>query len=150
MCNSLARIQEKYDIEVVFDQVKEKFGTLRVYYHIVHGKSWKHKQHFILSFLCKSLLNIRFFKAYSCLSDFIEKKSWYFNGSERIEYVRNGWSDPNKVMNAGQGVEDLVQEVIERACRFSEITCETCGMTGANNNEKGWIRTLCQRCRDKI
>lgn len=40
MCSSLMRIQKTYDVTVIFDQIKEKFGTLRVYHHLEFGQRW--------------------------------------------------------------------------------------------------------------
>jgi hypothetical protein len=40
MCSSFMRFQKKYDVTVVFDQIKEKFGTLRVYHHLEFGPRW--------------------------------------------------------------------------------------------------------------
>ena len=50
-------------------------------------------------------------------------------------------------MGASDGVDAYVQEIIEQACKMSEITCEVCGMTGAKTNESGWLTTLCDKCR---
>ena len=40
LCKELTAISNEYDIAIIADQVKEKFGTLRFYYHTTIGKSW--------------------------------------------------------------------------------------------------------------
>jgi hypothetical protein len=40
LCGRLVEIREKYDATCVFDQIKEKFGTLRTYHHVEFGPRW--------------------------------------------------------------------------------------------------------------
>ena len=120
MCMNLKRIQEEYDITVVFDQVKEKFGTLRAYHHIELGPRWT------------TLNNV------SLLDD-----------KPDTEYVSMGWRGSNKPVPVYECVSRQVDECVHVAEQMSEIICEDCGMSGAIQNERGWISTQCVGCRDK-
>lgn len=40
LCGRLMEIREKYDATCVFDQVKEKYGTIRAYHHVEFGPRW--------------------------------------------------------------------------------------------------------------
>jgi hypothetical protein len=116
MCEELAQLQEQYDIQIIFDQIKEKFGTLRVYSHSTLGPRWTQ------------------------IDDV-----FFLDGDSEIERVHAGWHKGTKVPSYS-GVQDRVTEVISKAEDFSSITCEFCGMTGAVSRNSGWIHTLCDSC----
>lgn len=149
MCNSLAYVMDKYDVKVVFDQIKEKFGTLTVYHHTVYGKSWKHKKCYVLNFIESICRKFRFWKKAQIVANYRFGKEWSLNGKNKIPYSRNGWSDYSRKMNAAKGVDELVQDIISHARKASEIVCENCGITGADQNSRGWIKTLCEECKQK-
>ena len=47
----------------------------------------------------------------------------------------------------GDGLRtDEIAEVIEKAVKKSEITCERCGGEG-KMNEQGWLSVKCEECR---
>lgn len=119
MCNNIARLEATYDISIIFKQVKEKFGTLRIYHTITFGDRWTKKG-----------------------------LKWLFDKKEKIDFVSMGWTNSKKVP-AYACVENQVDECIRMAEHFSEITCEDCGITGATRNTDGWIVTLCDTCRNK-
>jgi len=43
---------------------------------------------------------------------------------------------------------DEVHDVIERAEKESETTCEECGAKGKIKADDGWLRCLCNNCRE--
>ncbi len=120
LCEELTDLQEKYDIRIIFDQIKEKFGCLRVYYHIELGLRWSQSDDVSL-----------------------------LDGKAEIELVRSGWIHSGKTMPAYEGVCGLITECISKADDFSSFTCEFCGMTGAKACGYGWIHTLCDVCEAK-
>jgi len=117
MCKRLVSFQNKYGVTVVFDQVKEKFGSIRVYHHVEYGARWSEQGE--------------------------------LDGAVEVEHESFGWSTCGQKMPARDGVERLVDEVIRVAEEMSSITCEECGVTGATQNDRGWIKTLCDKCRSK-
>lgn len=49
------------------------------------------------------------------------------------------------------GTTDRQEAMIDLAELFSSYVCERCGTTAnVNQNESGWIKTLCNKCRKKI
>ncbi len=120
MCEKLAHIQEEYDVTVIFDQIKEKFGTLRAYHHEKFGKRWTKKG---------------------------EWKSWKLDGKSEIEYVSLEWRHYGELVPAAENVSRMIEEIIRVADEMTSITCEKCGMTGATPNKNGWIVTLCDKCK---
>jgi hypothetical protein len=40
LCKHLEKLETKYDITIIAEQVKEKYGTLRFYYTIQFGPRW--------------------------------------------------------------------------------------------------------------
>jgi len=105
-----------YKIGITADQVKQKFGYLRFYYHTDKGLSWFESKIFkTKTFLyrkgCGKLVNK--------LSDF--RRMIYKTKIERIN------------------------EIIEKYEVKSGKTCESCGDPGKPTS-KGWIRVLCDKC----
>ena len=45
------------------------------------------------------------------------------------------------------GASDTQEGIIRLAERMSYSICENCGSTEATQNKKGWILTLCKKCR---
>ena len=121
LCSQLDGLQKEYDIKVIFDQVKEKFGELRIYHHTELGSRW---------------------------TTDVDGNS-LLDGKPEIEYVSCGWRHYGKTMPAYDGVDRLVSEIITNAADFSSITCENCGMTGATPSKAGWIKTECDKCRNE-
>ena len=120
MCNELKKLQEKYDLKIIFRQVKEKYGTLRVYHHIEYGGRWG-----------KSGDGLR----------------TTFEGAETVPHKRLGWSISGKNMQVSE-ILDLIEDMINTAEIMSSIICERCGMTGASPTEGMWITTLCDKCKE--
>ena len=122
MCAQLEHLREEYDVVVIFDQIKEKFGTLRIYHHEEYGDRWTKEG---------------------------EWKDWKIDDKSEIEYSSLGWRHSGKMVSAAQHVSDQIEEVIRVTDMMSHITCEKCGMTGATQTEGGWITTLCDNCKQK-
>ncbi len=40
-----------------------------------------------------------------------------------------------------------IHDAIEEAERKSSIVCERCGGEGKTRNDRGWLRTLCEKCK---
>lgn len=118
MCNSLMDLQSEYDIDITFDQIKEKYGVLRVYYHFNLGKRWTYID-----------------------------KIHYLDGKKEIEKVSLGRTYCDIKTPAYENVQNQIDEIIRTAEKFSSITCEKCGMTSGKANSNGWITTMCDKCR---
>ena len=120
MCKQLMEVQEKYDVKITFRQIKEKFGTLRVYYHFTPGPRWT----------------------------LDEDKHSLLDGKPNVTICRAGWSNDAKTAPAYDEVDSIITEIISNAEVFSSITCEACGISGAVSREGGWIVTLCDKCEE--
>ena len=120
MCRELDNLQKKYDINIIFDQIKEKFGTLRVYSHFNLGPRWTK-----------------------------DDETALLDGKPEIELIHFGWSHYGETVPAYKGIQDRIDEIINMAEIFSHVTCEKCGMTGATAREGGWIHTYCDVCEAK-
>jgi len=115
----LIMLGEQYNIKVVADQVKEKFGGLRFYYHTEGKILWYQKrsgrfQAFIFKLLPP--------KAYWKIIDF--RKKIYRTPYEKIS------------------------DAVSHAEGLSYKTCELCSQPGKTEGG-GWVTTLCDECRDK-
>lgn len=120
LSKKITQVEKTKGIEVVADQVKEKFGGLRFYYHMAGYKE---------SFICNLNYKLRtfmcsrgFYKAYWKLNDF-RKKIW-----------RTG--------------EEKISDIIHDAEDMSYKICERCGKPGKTEGG-GWVSTLCNKCRNK-
>jgi len=48
------------------------------------------------------------------------------------------------------GGDDIIDGMIELAENQSMIICEVCGSMEDITQTRGWVRTLCRKCEDKI
>ena len=160
MCEELTRICEKYDVQVAFDQVKEKFGGLRVYYSVKYGESWTHKP--LLAFrIMERMATLKVWKVRPwknakrfgpppwmwTATHFLRRYNWKYKGKRLIEASRAGWSGDG-LMAAGAGVEALISDAVNRCEHNSYLVCEDCGSAVDVTTEgPGWISTLCAACR---
>lgn len=115
------------DKRVVADQVKEKFGGLRFYFHIEVEKQPGPKM--IL---------------------FRQKKYWlkskiFYYTYPLSRYVRDNWLKTRKFFY--KTLYEKVSELIDEAERKSYRTCEVCGCDGKRRGE-GWITVRCDNCYD--
>ena len=120
LCKQLTFIENVYDVKVIADQVKEKYGTLRFYHHIVLGPRWSTDTD-------GHLLDLKLTTERSSL----------------------GWTSTSKMEPVYESVERQIDEWIHVAEYLSGIVCEDCGMIGATQNESGWIKTQCEVCKNK-
>lgn len=155
LCEDLMRIQEEYDVITIADQVKEKYGSLRFYYHTEHGKRWTIKKMPVLRFIDMCLHKIpykisRFLHIpYNELSTYIHDRSNLLDGKLKITESSGGWIRYGRYMLAGPGVEKMIQESINKTESFSYITCERCGMTSGKSDDGYWISIRCDKCREE-
>jgi hypothetical protein len=142
LCKNLQEVEKKYDVQVIADQIKQKFGGLRFYYHVEHGERWSYKPKFIKRYIFNILNKIQKFKYFTVdTSD-----EWYLDGKKTTRERKGNWSTNNQI-NAYNCVKDLIDYHIGVAENMCDITCESCGITGASQNESGWISTLCEKCK---
>ena len=117
----ITKIAKKHNnIEIVADQIKEKFGELRFYYHIdkkrvsiISYLAWKIKIFFIKN---------RLGRLYTFITNV--RKKFYKTPIEKIA------------------------ELVRNAELLSSQTCENCGNHGTIHNIDGWLKTLCDKCRE--
>jgi len=117
-----------YDIEppIVLDQVKEKYGGLRIYYH---GGPRAKRRWFGWIFWLPGLL-------------FGIKHNWRRLPRSLFHCFRVA------NVNTYKHSIDVVQGIVDAAEAESFRVCESCGACGAPNH-RGWISTLCGKCRAK-
>ena len=116
LCQDIDKIIGKKDIKVIADQVKEKFGTLRFYYHLEYNPS----------FFSKICDGIRFF-AY--------RHEWGI--------LYNKIRDFRKILF--KSTIEKISDAVDIAEGKSGKICEICGEPGKQMGI-GWIKTLCNKC----
>lgn len=140
LSTELQAISDAAGFQVVADQVKEKFGTLRFYYHTEEGPLLRFKLKSRLWHQLRALAMRKrnpkwvwplWYKCSQCLSR---------SGVRRLESGR--WRRIRI-----QPYYDLVDAAIRHAEYASAETCEVCGLRGKLNDD-GWLSTLCDTCRD--
>jgi hypothetical protein len=116
-CSDVMELCNKYHMSIVADQVKEKFGGLRFYFHFeVYNKTlfekieWK-----VRTFLFRHKLG---------------KSYWKYEKSRRKFY---------------RSPSEKVEDILSYAELTSLETCERCGVPG-RRRPGGWIKTLCDKC----
>lgn len=158
LCAALTDICKRYDVQVEFTQVKEKYGTLRVYHAEAYGPSWEYKPGRLYGLVCR-LQRLRLWRytkrgyAPEWLSPvrlLLQDLAWAFKGKRFVELERAGWCGGGSML-ARRGVQALIEDAVSWHCRFSGMICEECGMsteegTGARF---GWYTTLCATCKEK-
>lgn len=120
LCKKLKCIEEKFNVKIIFDQVKEKYGTLRIYWHIELGDRW------------------------------ITKKDKYLlDGKEKANVLTHEYNIivDKKLCPIFDIVHDQIDYHVNMTEYISSIICEKCGMSGATQSEGGWITTLCDKCK---
>jgi CRISPR/Cas system-associated protein Cas10 (large subunit of type III CRISPR-Cas system) len=116
MCADITTLSKGKGIQVVAEQVKEKFGTLRFYYCIEFEKPRKHR---IKSTIQNLMFNHKLGKLY-----------W-----KLLKYRRKIY----------RTIEEKIGDRIDDAEYESSKTCEICGKPGKRRGG-GWIVTLCDEC----
>lgn len=107
---------EKY---VVADQVKEKFGGLRFYYHTENLPfsifDWIPLNHYL-------------------------RKFWYH---KYIRWIRKHFTRIRRFFY--KSLYEKIDDIIDTAENKSYVTCEICGEAGKTTGS-GWLKTLCNGC----
>lgn len=120
MSAAVSLVGAKYGLAVIADQVKEKFGGLRFYYHIEGHIPWYHKRFgWFQTFMFKV---------------FTPKKYWKF-----IDFRKKFWKSPS----------EKISDLVSHAEMLSYETCEQCSKP-AKRRGGGWVQVLCEDCaKDK-
>lgn len=121
MCRDISKLIKNKDIIFVADQVKEKFGGLRFYYHLEGNFNTLPKR--IIRVIRIAMYNRKLGRLYNRLSNFREK-FW-------------------------KTLDEKIYDIVEKAESKSYITCEFCGEPGSQRGS-GWVKTLCNHCGDKF
>jgi len=112
----LMLLSGKYGIDIIADQVKEKFGGLRFYYHTEGKVKWYHKRfHWFQSFIFK----------------FFSPKTYW----KIIDFRKKLWRTPY----------EKISDLVAYAEQMSYETCERCSQPGKRVGG-GWVQTLCKDC----
>ncbi len=120
LCQTIEEAVGDKKFEVVADQVKEKFGGLRFYYHINYEPNiFEEIMNIYGNFMCRHLWGIMW------------NKSLHF----KRRYLH-------------KSVPEKVRDAVNQAERLSYKTCETCGKPGKREGN-GWVRTTCEECKEK-
>lgn len=122
LCSGVTELSKGKDIQLIADQVKEKFGGLRFYYHIVD----KNKPNFESRFW--SFIRTRFYS---------HRLGRQYNFLRKLR------------MKFYKSTDEKIEELIYEAERKSYETCEICGNKGKTVGG-GWVRTLCEKCEKKL
>jgi len=119
LCQKLDSITANKDVKVIADQVKEKFGGLRFYYHIERDENKFDK---FRSKFWTFMIDHSWGRAYNKIMGF---KQIFFKST--VEKIRNA---------------------VDHAEGQSYKTCEDCGKPGKRRGG-GWVVTLCDKCDKK-
>jgi len=146
MCRRIDEVMKQYDVVVSFSQVKEKYGTLRVYHLVSFGDSWERKSQY--------LLLRRLLKPIPWLRNRLKPVVWKYKGEDKLAKVNLGWESAGQMIDALDSVCSQIDEAINLAEIFSSFTCEECGQTFVPEEETGrgcggFITTLCPSCKTK-
>ena len=119
LCQDIDALIGNKNIIVVADQVKEKFGGLRFYYHTDYTPSYFNK-------ICNDIRNFAYNHKYGV-------------GYNKICRFR-------KIFFRST-IEKISDAIINTESK-SYITCEDCGDPGKTRG-KAWVKTLCNECFKK-
>jgi len=121
LCKKLDEISSKTGVIIIADQVKEKFGGLRFYYHIEN-------------------LDVTVIDKFSkWFQEFMCNRRW------GIQY-NNIISFKNKYIF--KSVKEKIRAVVNDAESRSYEICESCGSYGTYRRGN-WVRVLCDKCEKK-
>lgn len=138
LCERLGDIATKYDIDIVFSQVKEKYGTLRAYYDFTLGPRWTPREDGWPVRLLRKLFRRR------------ASHVWLLDGQDTIDRFRLDSLYCGINVSAYAAVVDAIDLEIAVAELFSSFVCEYCGTTGARRRGRhGYLTTICPVCAAK-
>ena len=149
LCHNLMKIEKEYDIKIIAEQVKEKYGTLRFYYYSELGPRWTVKKNPLLELLNKVneySLPRWIGKPIIKIKTFYNNRKYYFDGKNKIPLHEIFRKDKDENMSAYSGIYKLISEYVSLADYMSSFVCEKCGMSGARTRNGGWIHVLCDSC----
>jgi len=105
LSKQITDLEKKYNIKVIADQVKEKFGGLRFYYHTYDKPTQKKRNHWFQNLMYKRKLAKQYWKI--------------------IEFRKKFWKNP----------VEKVSYFVDKAEILSYETCELCSKPGSAKNE---------------
>jgi len=152
LCHNLIKVEKEYDVKIVAEQVKEKYGTLRFYYYFELGPRWTIKKNSILELLNKFNeydLPRWFGKPIIKIKTAYNSSKYYFDGKNKIPLHRVFQKDRDLQMYAHEGVYQLISEYVALATYMTTFVCEKCGMSGARTRQGGWVHTTCDSCESE-
>ncbi len=154
LCETLSNLTYNYGIQVEFEQVKEKFGELRIYHAGHMADDWRE-----LGF--KERLAINILGMLRALKHGLAHRRWRYPASvirrlrdrERAPkgtYIKPGLGYPILATPARlRRAWEKAEGAIDMACNISAHTCEECGTTRDVTQTSGWVVTLCAGCHEK-
>lgn len=122
LCYELMKISNKKGVKITALQVKEKFGSLRFYYHIEYQK------HTILNKLSHQI---------------------YHNVTTKINWTQYYWKLIDFKNKFWPNTEMKISSLIEKAEYESDTICASCGKPGKHRGD-GWIYTACDNCFEQF
>lgn len=142
--------------QVVADQVKEKFGTLRFYYHLEDTNSSREKIFRKLYFYspfpqgwslrkCFNKENAK----YTFRNIAYTPRNWFYDIKR---HVQNWWNCEELQWKSRK--DGHIDGAITLACSMSAYICEECGKPGQccqqGGHAFGWVKTVCDKCGKKL
>jgi hypothetical protein len=123
LCFKLSHLSDTHGIQTVADQVKEKFGGLRFYYHLEYANDTLSFADKVGSYLWK-----------------IER----FIGSKLYKYklIKEWWAITNLRKRYFKSPTEQIEDLISNAEEDSYHICDVCGLPGKVRGG-GWVVTLC-------
>lgn len=153
------RFLKKYNQEIVADQVKEKYGELRFYYHFqeryvfktIHTKNFPHPSFFNDKLLKPKNMKIYWIKYFytKVINIIIEV---YINAFIEMINDFNSFLHKKDKQKFNE-LKDLFESEVENIISEAEVRCwercEICGSKSDVTSTKGWIKRLCGYCMRK-
>jgi hypothetical protein len=120
MCEDIIKLIDGKDIEIVAEQVKEKFGGLRFYHYVIKEPS-------SLTIAGSLIRQYMFARRYGT-------QYWAIVKFRRKFY---------------KTIYEKISDIVEKTEKDSYKICETCGDPGKARGQ-GWIKTSCNFCDKKF
>lgn len=147
------RFLKKYNYEIVADQVKEKYGELRFYYHFqeryilktIHTKNFAHPSFFKDKAIKPKNIKVYWIKYFftKVINCFIET---YINAFIEMINDFNSFLHKKDTKRFNE-LKDLFEAEVENIVNEAEVRCwercEICGSKSDVTSTKGWIKRLC-------
>jgi hypothetical protein len=131
---------KKNNLHVEFVQIKQKFGTLRLYYNCTkHNNEFtgrlNTKLHPITNKLCQLVCHL---------------VSYLPKNTERSKIYQHVWQFKNLFHEyILQDEHCKISHIVDKYCHLSQCTCEICGKPGKCRSTKNkWLYTVCEDCHE--